>query len=137
MRHRQLTLHKPGFLRLAYLGAVAITLVACAGNDLSVTVVNGASGALIVQVEHPDHVAIAWSLAPKGTGTHHGVLLGSRVRIYTEDCVVLGELFPGREAIGRSPVYAVHESGTIDQSTALDVLGSPGGPPRVHEPCQT
>jgi len=135
IRHRRLT-PEPGFLTLAYVSAVAIALAGCGGGDLSVIVVNGASEPLVIQVEHPDHVATAWSIDPNGSGTHRGVPLGSSLRIFTEDCVVLGEFFPRSEGIGRSPVYAVHENGTIDQSTALDVLGAPGSPPRVHDPCQ-
>jgi hypothetical protein len=137
MHRRRLTHPEPGFLRLACVSAVAIVLAGCGGSDLSVIVVNRASEQLIVQVEHPDHVATAWSIDPNGTGTHRGVLLGSSLRIFTDNCVVLGEFFPRREGIGRSPVYAVHENGTIDESTALDILGAPGSPPRVHDPCQS
>lgn len=128
MHRRRLTHPEPGFLRLACVSAVAIALAGCGGSDLSVIVVNGANEPLIVQVEHPDYVATAWSIDPNGTGTHRGVSLGSSLRIFTEDCVELGQFIPRSEGIGRSPVYAVHENGTIDQSTALDILGEPVRP---------
>lgn len=101
--------------------AVSLATVACQRTEVWLRVANASDAAVIVEIGTTGGSVRAWTVASGTIGPAEYVPSGSALRVYSEECVLLGDAVV-TAGLGRDPAFAVEPNGDfVETELASDI----------------